>query len=160
VRLKPAKIMNNLFDYQFSEIKVQYSMKLKHSEMKKITSSRDVFQVALDIWPEPIDHRECFLMLLLSRANKVLGFHTVSIGGLAGTVADPKLIFQVALKGNACSIILLHNHPSGNLQPSDADLKLTRKLKSAGDFLDLPVIDHLIVSSEAYYSFADEGSLS
>lgn len=135
-------------------------MKLRHSEMRKITSSRDAYDIALSIWPEPIDYRESFLMLLLSRANKMLGFHTVSIGGVSGTVADPKMIFQVALKGNACSIILLHNHPSGNLQPSDADIKLTRKLKAAGDFLDLPIVDHLIVGSEAYYSFADEGNLS
>jgi DNA repair protein RadC len=152
--------MQTLFNNSFAEIKVKYSMKQRHSEMRKITSSRDAWEISQGIWPEPIDYRECFLMLLLSRANKLLGYHTVSIGGLAGTVADPKLIFQVALTGNACSIILLHNHPSGNLQPSDADIKLTRKLKSAGDFLDLPIVDHLIVSADGYYSFADEGNLS
>jgi DNA repair protein RadC len=74
-------------------------------------------------------------------------------------VADPKVIFQVALKANACSMILTHNHPSGNLQPSESDIRLTRKLKDAGLLLDLPVLDHLIVSSEGFYSFADEGLL-
>jgi DNA repair protein RadC len=74
-------------------------------------------------------------------------------------VADPKVIFQVALKANACSMILAHNHPSGNLQPSESDIRLTRKLKDAGLMLDLPVLDHLIVSSEGFYSFADEGLL-
>ncbi len=97
-------------------------------------------------------------MLLLSRANKVLGFHKVSEGGLSGTVADPKIIFQTALKANSCSIILGHNHPSGNTAPSEADISLTKKLKNAGEFLDLPVLDHIIVTSESYYSFADENA--
>jgi DNA repair protein RadC len=83
----------------------------------------------------------------------------VSQGGLSGTVAIPKVIFQVAIKSNACSINLAHNHPSGNHQPSEADIHLTRKLKEAGVLLDLPVLDHLIVSSEGFYSFADEGLL-
>lgn len=99
------------------------------------------------------------MILCLNRANKVLGWAKVSQGGLSGIVADPKVIFQIALKSNGSSLILCHNHPSLNLQPSEADIHLTRKLKEAGLMLDLPVLDHLIVSSEGFYSFADEGLL-
>ena len=95
----------------------------------------------------------------LDGANSVLGWSKTSQGGLAGTVAYPKVIFQLALKANACGIILAHNHPSGNIKPYDADIRLTRKLKDAGQLLDLPVLDHIILTSEAYYSFADEGIL-
>ena len=102
---------------------------------------------------------EEFSVLVLNRANRVLGYARISQGGLSGTVADPKVIFQIALKSNSCSIIIAHNHPSGNTQPSEADIQLTRKLKDAGAVLDLPVLDHLILTSEGYYSFADEGLL-
>lgn len=149
----------NLFNNQFAEIQISYSSKVPRSEMRKITSSRDAFDIAMNIWPTSVEHRESFVVLLLNRANKVLGYSIISTGGLSGTVADPKVIFQVALKSNASSVLILHNHPSGNIQPSDADMKLTSKIKSAGDFLDLPVVDHLIVTNESYYSFADEGNL-
>ena len=106
-----------------------------------------------------IEHVQESIVLCLNRATLAFGWAEISQGGLSGTDADPKLIFKVALKSNACSLILAHNHPSGNLQPSEADIKLTRKLKDAGIWLDLPVLDHLIISSEGYYSFADEGLL-
>jgi DNA repair protein RadC len=83
----------------------------------------------------------------------------VSKGGQAGTIADPKIIFNIALENHAASIILTHNHPSGNLKPSHADLELTRKLRSAGQFLDIPVLDHLIITDQGFLSFADEGLL-
>ena len=83
----------------------------------------------------------------------------VSKGGQAGTIADPKIIFNIALENHAASVILTHNHPSGNLKPSQADLELTRKLKSAGQFLDIPVLDHLIITDHGFLSFADEGLL-
>ena len=102
---------------------------------------------------------EEFMVLCLNRANRVLGYARISSGGISGTIADPKIIFQVALKSNASSIILAHNHPSGNKQPSEADIRLTRKMKDAGVLLDLPVLDHLILTSEGYHSFADEGLL-
>lgn len=149
----------NLFNQNLSEIQVTYSHNVNFQEMKKITSSHDVFDITTANWPVSIQHREAFLILLLNRANKVLGFSTISTGGLSGTVADPKLIFQIALKSNANSIILLHNHPSGNTKPSDADIKLTKKIKNAGEMLDLPVLDHVIISSDGYYSFADDGVL-
>ncbi|MBD0333245.1 MAG: JAB domain-containing protein, partial [Chitinophagaceae bacterium] len=90
---------------------------------------------------------------------RVLCLFNVSSGGITGTVADPRLIYTAALKVNAVSLILCHNHPSGSLKPSRADEELTQKIKSAGAFLDIKVLDHLIISSEGYYSFADEGLL-
>lgn len=103
--------------------------------------------------------REEFNILLLNRANHVLGWFNVSIGGVASTVVDPKVIFSVALKCNASGIILSHNHPSGNLNPSDADLNLTKKLNSGGKLLEINILDHLILTTDRYYSFADEGML-
>ncbi|MEI6577816.1 MAG: JAB domain-containing protein, partial [Bacteroidota bacterium] len=96
---------------------------------------------------------------LLNRGNKVIGYKIVSTGGVAGTVADPKIIFQTALKTHASYIILAHNHPSGNTRPSDADILLTKSLKEAGIFLQLNIIDHLIIGDSTYFSWADEGLL-
>lgn len=105
-----------------------------------------------------IDMFESFHILILNRANIVIGCATISQGGVAGTVVDPKIVFSVALGiPGACSIILAHNHPSGNTRPSQADIDITRKLKSAGDMLDIMVLDHIIVTSDDHYSFADNG---
>ncbi len=93
----------------------------------------------------------------MNRANKVLGLFEVSKGGISGTVADPKIIFTAALKGGASGIIVAHNHPSGNLTASQSDIDLTRKLKEAGKFLEIQLLDHVIVTTEGYFSFADEG---
>lgn len=126
-------------------------------EKKKIGSSIDVFEYFSGILSDSA--YEAFYILLLNRANKILREIQISEGGMSGTVADPKKIFKLALEQNAAAIILCHNHPSGNIKPSDADIKLTHKLKSAGEMLDLPVIDHIILGEENYYSFADEGKL-
>ena len=153
--------MQTSIDYaKVAEIRLTYLSKVKASERRKVSSSRDSYQILLDCWNRScLEFVEEFKVLLLNRANKVLGIVPISKGGVAGTVADPKLIFAAALKANASSLILSHNHPSGNLQPSQADIQLTRKIKEAGKFLDLPVLDHLIITSEGYYSFADEGIL-
>jgi DNA repair protein RadC len=141
------------------EIDILYRNKVKQADLPKIGCSDDVYKYLMSVWSHQIDRLEEFIILCLNRANKVLGYSKISQGGLAGTVADPKVIFQVALKANACSIILAHNHPSGNLKPSENDISLTKKLKNAGEFLDLTVLDHLIITSEGYYSFADESLL-
>ena len=122
-----------------------------------ISCSRDAFE----IMQSKLADKQCeeFWILLLNRANQVIDSVQISDGGFAGTVADPKKIFQKALEKNACGIILCHNHPSGNLKPSDADLQLTRKLKEAGLQLDLPILDHLIIGEEKYLSFADDALL-
>jgi DNA repair protein RadC len=108
---------------------------------------------------EEMETRERFLVLMLDRGNRATGIYTAGIGGLSGTVADPKLIFCAALKCLASAIVLGHNHPSGQLRPSEEDLRLTRKLVEAGKLLDICVHDHLILTREGFYSFADMGML-
>jgi DNA repair protein RadC len=103
--------------------------------------------------------QEVFAVLFLNQANKINHFEIISKGGITGTVADPRIILKKALEENATSIILSHNHPSGNLQPSRADEALTQKIKEAARYFDIKVMDHIIVSEEGYYSFADEGIL-
>lgn len=126
-------------------------------ERPKITCSRDVYEL---LKPDLLDipHEE-FWVLLLNRANRVTKKQQISQGGVAGTVADPKIIFKLALEELASGIILAHNHPSGNLSASQADISLTRKLKEAGTLLEIQVLDHLIVAGQKYLSFADEGLL-
>ncbi|MGV3640483.1 MAG: RadC family protein [Adhaeribacter sp.] len=123
----------------------------------KITCSQDIFDY---IRPHLLDlpHEE-FWVILLNRANEVMKKMSVSKGGVAGTVADPKVIFKLALDHLASALVLVHNHPSGNLKPSSADVALTRKMKEAGELLDLPILDHVIFAQTSYYSFADEGAL-
>ena len=120
----------------------------------------DSYEILKTIYPEDkLEHVEEFVILLLNRANKVLGWAMISIGGVSGCVVDAKVVYQLALNCNASSLILSHNHPSGNLQPSDADVKITKKLKEAGQLLDINVLDHIVITSEGFYSFADEGMI-
>jgi DNA repair protein RadC len=102
---------------------------------------------------------EVFAVVFLNRANKIISFQIVSTGGLTGTVADPRVILKKAIEAEACSIVLSHNHPSGSLKPSRADEELTQKIRMAATYLDIKVVDHIIVSDEGYFSFADEGLL-
>ena len=148
--------MNTLFTNNISEVSINYSCKVPAKERLQIKTSSDADKAVRLFYPS-MEHREYFYALLLNRANKLLGFYQVSMGGITGTVVDPRIVFQAALKANASSIILVHNHPSGNTQPSDADRDITKKLKSGGSFLDIPVLDHLIVTIDSFYSFADEG---
>lgn len=123
-------------------------------ERPQIRSSRDAYHaIAAQLMDLP--HEE-FWILLLNRANKVMAREQISLGGVAGTVVDAKVVFRKAIEGMASSIILVHNHPSGNLQPSQQDIDLTKKLKKAGETLDITVFDHLIITDSGYFSFADE----
>lgn len=123
--------------------------------MVKITTSADAFAVLLPVFAD-LNHEE-FWILILNQANHVIGKHLISKGGMAGTVADPKIIFKTALERNAAYVILAHNHPSGNLKPSQQDLNITKKIVEAGKMLDLHVLDHLIVTNKLFFSFGDEG---
>ena len=123
----------------------------------KISSSRDAFNAIAAILSD-LCHEE-FWLLLLNRANEVFARERLSIGGISGTVVDIKLVLKKALDAQASGFIAIHNHPSGNLEPSRADIELTEKLKQGGRILDLPMLDHLIVSERGYFSFADEGML-
>ena len=125
------------------------------SERAVIRSSKDAY-MQLQTQMRDLNHEE-FWVLFLNRANKVLHKEMVSKCGLVGTIADPRLIFERALLVKAAAIIVAHNHPSGNVEPSKPDIDITRKLKSAGEFLDLSVLDHLIIGEAGYFSFADEG---
>lgn len=145
--------------HQVAEIELVYKNKVKATERPAVTQSRDAYDILLRSWDEnKIDFVEQAKVMLLNRANKVLGICEISTGGISGTVIDPRLVFVAALKANASSIILAHNHPSGNLNPSNMDKRLTAQFKEAGNFLDIPVRDHLIVTSDGYYSFTDDMS--
>jgi len=145
---------------QVAEVTLVYRTKVKAADRPQIKSSFDAFVVLTNQWSDLIEFQEEFNILLLNRANRVLGIYHVSKGSACGTVVDAKIVFTAALKANATSIILAHNHPSGNLQPSQQDIDLTEKLKKCGELLDIQVFDHLILTPEdGYYSFADEGML-
>ena len=124
---------------------------------QKVTSSRDAFEIFHSLIGD-LPYEE-FWMLILSKANKILKKVRISEGGVSGTVVDPKKIYKIALDHHSSSLILGHNHPSGNTQPSEADHKITKKIKECGILLDIAVLDHIIVGNEQYYSFADEGSM-
>ena len=140
------------------EFKISLKRKGSFEEMFPVADSKSAADFCRQCFDDGvIDWREEFIVIALNKSNKVLGFYKISSGGVGGTVADPKVIFQFALLCNASSLILSHNHPSGNLNPSQPDRKITEKLISGGEMLDIRIIDHIIVTSEGYYSFADEG---
>ena len=162
VRQQRQTMQRNLFtqdrvcNSNLAEIEIKYSTRVKPSEMEKVVTSSDAYNVLKQIYPS-LEHKEYFYMLCLNRNNKVLGYSLISMGGLSGTLVDVRIVMQTALKASACSIILSHNHPSGNTMPSGADKDINNKIKEAGKLLDIPVLDHLILTSESYLSFADEG---
>lgn len=126
-------------------------------EKMKIGSSKDVFEI---FQPNMTDLPfEEFWILLINRANKIIGKYQISQGGVAGTVADPKIIFNLALTNLASSVILCHNHPSGNINPSNEDTRLTNKISKGCDLLEIKLLDHIIIGDQKYYSYADEGAL-
>jgi len=143
-----------------SEIEIVYRKKVncKISERPLIKSSKDVYEVFNHYWNQDrIDLLEEFKVLFLNRANRVLQIFAVSQGGVTGTVADPRVILAAALKVSACVICMAHNHPSGSTQPSREDVELTKKIKEAARYHDIKVVEHIILTSEEYFSFADDG---
>ncbi|WP_281631503.1 JAB domain-containing protein [Flavobacterium luteolum] len=143
-----------------SEIELVYRSKVKASERPAVTSSKSAYSLALQHWDKGrIAFTEQFKIMLLNQSNQVLGIYEMSSGGICGTVVDIRVIFAAALKAAAVGIILFHNHPSGRTAPSEADRKITAKIIQAGRVLDIQVMDHLIMASESYYSFADNGEM-
>ena len=143
-----------------SELELVYKTALKPSQRPQVSSSAAAYEILLSGWnPDNIEFIEQFKILLLNRSNKVLGQYEISSGGITGTVVDVRLIFAAALKANASGIIMAHNHLSGTLIASQADRNITAKVREAGRILDIPVLDHLIVTTEGYYSIADQGIL-
>ena len=144
--------------YNVSEIQIIYRNKIPANDRPKVTSSQEAFKLFISSWDmNRIELVEQFKILLLNRGNRVMGISEISTGGISGVDVDPKIVFGTAVKAGACGMILAHNHPSGNLEPSQPDKNLTAKFKSAGRFLDIEVMDHLIVGPRNYYSFMDEG---
>jgi DNA repair protein RadC len=149
-----------LSQFDVAEVQLIYKSKLPASQRVKISSSRDAYDLLLKNWnSDTVEYCEEFKILLMNRSNAVLGIIAVSKGGISGTVTDVRIILQAALKSNASGLIVCHNHPSGNLNPSESDTKITQKIKEAGNIMDIQLLDHLIINEEDYYSFADNGLL-
>lgn len=143
---------------KISEVKLVYVNRSK--EKIKINSSTTLYDLLLENWDKQLlELQEEFKVVYLNRNNMVLAIYPFSKGGVSQSVVDPKLIFATALKVNASGLILAHNHPSGNLQPSSSDIKTTKKIVKAGELLDIVVLDHIIITKESYFSFADENML-
>lgn len=152
--------MNQPAWQRVAEVELLYKTKVKASERPQITTSKEAADLLQGLWDEnKIEFVEQFKVLLLNRGNRVLGVVDISSGGITGTVADPRLVLLAAIKANAVGMIISHNHPSGSIKPSRADEELTQKIKNAGKFLDISLHDHVIITSDGYYSFADEGLL-
>ena len=146
---------------QICEISAKYSTKIKTSERVKIATSQDGERI-LRTWYEAtgmIEQKEIFCAMLLNRANKVLGIVKVSEGSMTATVVDVQYILRLALLTQAQTLVLCHNHPSGNCKPSNEDISMTKKVKEAAKLMDIHLLDHVILTVETYYSFADEGVL-
>lgn len=124
----------------------------------KINSSKLADKFSRKIYPVDINTREAMIALFVNTNNEVICYSVLSIGGLKGTICDPKILFQHGLLSNAAGFIVVHNHPSGNLKPSEVDIKITKKLKEGGVLMDITMLDHLILTDDSYYSFADEGA--
>ena len=139
----------------------KYQLKKIKSDIPsaKLTNSLDAYEYAKQFYFDDIEIYESFFIILLNRANNVEGFVKISQGGIAGTIVDTKIICKYALDSLASGVILVHNHPSGNINPSNADYNITTKIKKALSLLDILVIEHLIITKETYYSFADNDTL-
>jgi len=143
-----------------SEVELIYRPSIKAGDRPKVSCSRQAYQIFLSSWnQDKIELQEQFKVLLLSSSQRVLGIYECSTGGLSATIADVRLIFAAALKARATKIMLCHNHPNGELKHSDPDKKITEKLQDAGRILEIEILDHIIITSAGYYSFADQGLL-
>jgi DNA repair protein RadC len=147
-----------IFRSRLREIKATYKT-VNDVNNACIQSSKDVANYFRRIFPVELNEREAMIVLYLNNSNTTVGFSTAGIGGITSTAVDVRLILRDALLTGSTSIILCHNHPSQSLKPSQADLNLTKKVKKAGQVMDIKVLDHLILTEDSYYSFADEGKL-
>lgn len=141
------------------EVEIIYNSP-RFEEPIQVKTSLDGYNLLMQSFDKrKIDFKEMFYVVLLNNANYCLGYSHISTGSTSGTVVNIKEIFQLAIKTNASAIILAHNHPSGSLKPSEADLRLTRKIKDGCELLDMKLLDHLIITSLSYYSFTDNGHI-
>lgn len=140
------------------EVDTNVYRKIPSNEMHQINSSKSVVDFVRPNW-ECLDYVETMKAVYMNRSNKIIGTKIISTGGIESVLVDVRVVFQAALLCNASSLILVHNHPSGNLIPSDGDIRITRKVKEAGLIMDIKLLDHIIISDVGFYSFADEGQL-
>lgn len=147
--------------YKVNEIKISYKEKVSTYKSPKISSSKDTAKLLFEHWnKDTIELQESFKVLLLNNSNKVKGIYEVSNGGITGTLVDLRILFAVVLKSLSVGLVICHNHPSNKLDPSNADILLTEKIKNAAKLFDVMLLDHLIIAPNGkYYSFADEGKL-
>ena len=144
--------------FSVTEVELVYRNKIRPEDRPRLAESASVYDVLLRAWDmNKIELVGQFMIVLLDRGHACLGISNVSTGGVSACFVDPKIVFATVLKARASSVILAHNHPSGNLKPSQADIDLTKRLKEGGALLDVSVLDHLIVTPFSYYSFADDG---
>ena len=146
------------FKSLIGEVELVYKKK-EHNKVK-IGKSEDGYQFALTIWPDDLLIRECFVVVYLNRSNNVISYYIASKGGISGTVTDVRLIAKTAIDCLASAVLLFHNHPSGNKEPSDSDKSITKRIVNAMKVFDIQVIDHIIIADDNnYFSFSDEGIL-
>ena len=143
-----------------SEVELTYKNNVPYNQRQKISNSQGAYEILTNLFPEnTMDYRETFIVLYLNRANQVLGYSVISQGGTSNTTVDIKMVIQTALLANASCIMLAHNHPSGNVQPSSDDNKITKRIMEAARLFDITVLDHIIITNESYYSFTDNGNI-
>lgn len=161
VREKQVSAALGADDMKFNivnEIKLSYSR--KGNCERSIASSRDAMEIFREHFDgDEMDYRESFFALYLNQANKVLGIKKISESGISSTLVDVRIVLQAALLCNASGIIVAHNHPSGNLNPSSSDVKMTAQIKEASKVMDMTLLDHVILTSDSHYSFADDGMI-
>ena len=143
-----------------AEVKLSYKSKVPAETLPEVTSPEQAAGVLYQLWDDDyIEFKEQFVVLLLNNAKRCIGWSRISTGGTTATIVDPGTVFQVALLGNAVSVIVAHNHPSGNLQPSGSDRKLTERIKKSGELLGITLEDHIIITADGYMSFRSKGIL-
>lgn len=143
-----------------NELSITYNKKLfSNTTINNSNTTEKLIREIYEQTSSEIELKEYFFIILLNRANEVIGYHKLSEGGICATLVDIRIAFATALKSLAVGMIMVHNHPSGNLKPSEQDLKLTRDFKAAGELLEVKVFDHIILTSGSYYSFIDEGKM-
>jgi DNA repair protein RadC len=143
-----------------NELSITYNKKLfSNTSINNSNTTERLIREIYEQTSSEIELKEYFFIILLNRANEVIGYHKLSEGGICATLVDIRIAFATALKSLAVGMIMVHNHPSGNLKPSEQDLKLTRDFKAAGELLEVKVFDHIILTSNSYYSFIDEGKM-
>lgn len=155
--MKKETVQLDVFRNRVAEVTLSYRNHVNPQDRPKINDANSCYEILKPFFEDVVEYRERVVMVLLNRNHRVLGVLQVSDGGVTGTVLDPKIIFQGALKANATGLIIAHNHPSGNDSPSQQDIAVTKKLVQCGQLLEIQVLDHMIITARGYKSLANDG---